>query len=612
MPNSKPKSLWGILKSAFLILNRQKRIKLISASLVQIVTAGLDLIGVALIGVLGALTIQGIESKGAGNRVSKVLNFLGIETQSLQLQVTMIGILAIFFFVLRTFLTVFLTRRSLRFLSFQAAQISSGLIANLLKQSILTINKRSVQKTVYILNDGVYAITMGLLGSIVSLIADASLLIVMSFGLFFLDPVIAIETMTLFIIVGITVYALLSRKASELGRKQTLNRLEGNEQITQVLYSYREILVRGRRDYYAEINRKNRADSAQVLADSAFLPNIGKYAIEATVLVGTFVIGAIQFARHDAVHATATLSVFLAAGSRVAPAVLRLQQSAIQIRNSIGAAEPAFELINEIGIEDYVPGPRIDSKKKSEREFRAEIILKDVNFSYPENDVKTIDGLNLRVNPGELIAFVGPSGAGKTTLIDLILGVLKPNTGSIQISGVAPLAAIDSWPGSVGYVPQDVVIINGTVRENIIMGFKPSDVNDLDVLRALEVAQLGDFVKSLPEGLDTEVGERGTKLSGGQRQRLGIARAMLTKPELLVLDEATSSLDGETEAAISTSIKSLAGKVTVIMIAHRLSTVREANQVVYLENGKIAATGTFQEVRDSVRNFDSQAKLMGL
>jgi ABC-type multidrug transport system fused ATPase/permease subunit len=576
------------------------------------VTAGLDLVGVALIGVLGALTIQGIESKGAGNRVSRVLNLLGIESQSLQMQVTLIGVLAIFFFVLRTFLTVFLTRRSLRFLSFQAALISSGLIANLLKQSILTINKRSVQKTVYILNDGVYAITMGLLGSIVSLIADASLLIVMSFGLFFLDPMIAIETMTLFIVVGITVYALLSKKASELGRKQTLNRLEGNEQITQVLHSYREILVRGRREYFAEINRKNRADSAQVLADSAFLPNIGKYAIEATVLVGTFVIGAIQFARHDAVHATATLSVFLAAGSRVAPAVLRLQQSAIQIRNSIGAAEPAFDLIDEIGISDPAPGLSLVDNECFGKQFRAEIVLKNVAFSYPENVTKTINGLNLHVRPGELVALVGPSGAGKTTLIDLILGVLKPSAGSIQISGVAPLTAIDCWPGMVGYVPQDVVIVNGTVRENIVMGFEPSGVNDLDVLRALEVAQLKDFISSLPDGLDTEVGERGTKLSGGQRQRLGIARAMYTKPELLVLDEATSSLDGETEAAISASINSLAGKVTVIMIAHRLSTVRDADQVVYLENGKIAATGTFQQVRSTVPNFDSQAKLMGL
>ncbi len=612
MDKPQAQSLLAILKNAFYILDQRKRIKLIGASLVQVITAGLDLVGVALIGVLGALTIQGIESKGTGDRVSSVLEFLRIENLTLQYQVAVIGVLAIFFFVLRTFLTVFLTRRALRFLSFQAAFISSGLIASLLKNSILTINKRSIQKTIYILNDGVYAITMGLLGSIVSLIADASLLIVMSLGLFLLDPIIAIETMTLFIIVGLMTYAILNKKASELGKKQTLNRLEGNEQITQVLHSYREILVRGRRDYYIELNRKNRADSAQVLADSAFLPNIGKYVIEATVIVGTFVIGAIQFARHDAVHATATLSVFLAAGSRVAPAVLRLQQSAIQIRNSVGAAEPAFELIREIGVENSDSTSNPPVTKPEGKLFSAEIKLDSVSFAYPESSNKTIDNLSLHIGPGEVVAFVGPSGAGKTTLIDLILGVLDPDSGKVQISGCDPLSAISKWPGAIGYVPQDVVIFNGTVRENVTLGFEHSAQNDSDVLKALEIAHLREFVETLPDGLNTEVGERGTKLSGGQRQRLGIARAMFTKPDLLVLDEATSSLDGETEAAISSSIHSLAGKVTVILIAHRLSTVREANLVVYLEAGLVKASGSFLQVRKSVPNFDSQAKLMGL
>lgn len=612
MTEPKPKSLLFILRKAFYILDGRKRIKLVVASLIQIITAGLDLIGVGLIGILGALTIQGIESKSAGNRVSSVLKFLNMESQTLQFQVTAIGIIAILFFVLRTLLTVFLTRRSLRFLSFQAAIISSGLIANLLQNSVLVVNKRSVQKTIFILNDGVYAITMGLLGSIVSLIADASLLIVMSLGLFFLDPMIAIETMILFILVGITVYALLSKKASALGKRQTLNRLEGNEQITQVLHSYREILVRGRRDYYIELNRKNRADSAQVLADSAFLPNIGKYAIEATVLVGTFAIGAIQFARHDAVHATATLAVFLAAGSRIAPAVLRLQQSAIQIRNSVGAAEPAFELIQEIGFSESYSQSHSQVTEDHKELFSAELIIKNVSFAYPGSIHNTINDICLQVSAGEVIAFVGPSGAGKTTLIDLILGALPPASGSIRISGLDPLDAISRWPGSIGYVPQDVVIINGTIRENIVLGFEPSITHDSDVLYALDIAHLREFVEALPHGLDTEVGERGTKLSGGQRQRLGIARAMFTKPRLLVLDEATSSLDGETEAAISESISLLAGEVTVILIAHRLSTVRDVGQVVYLESGQIAAKGTFQQVRDTVPNFDSQAKLMGL
>jgi ABC-type multidrug transport system fused ATPase/permease subunit len=220
--------------------------------------------------------------------------------------------------------------------------------------------------------------------------------------------------------------------------------------------------------------------------------------------------------------------------------------------------------------------------------------------------------VNVSIESGESLAIVGPSGAGKTTFVDVLLGVLKPSSGDVRISDLEPLAAISRWPGAISYVPQDVVISNGTIRENIAMGFPIEVASDELVWDALEIAQLTEFVKSLPLGLDTPVGERGTKISGGQRQRLGIARAMFTKPKLLVLDEATSSLDGQTEADISDAIQRLKGMVTVVLIAHRLSTVRNASLVVYMTNGEIVARGTFEEVRKAVPDFDHQAQLMGL
>jgi ABC-type branched-subunit amino acid transport system ATPase component len=161
-------------------------------------------------------------------------------------------------------------------------------------------------------------------------------------------------------------------------------------------------------------------------------------------------------------------------------------------------------------------------------------------------------------------------------------------------------------------VPQDVLVINSTIKENVILGYLPNSVNDADVWEALRIAQLDEFVKSLPDGLDSYVGERGTMLSGGQRQRLGIARAMFTKPKLLVMDEATSSLDGKTESELSDAISLLQGQVTVILIAHRLSTIRNVDKAIYLDEGKIVAQGTFQELRLAVPDFDKQAKLMGL
>jgi ABC-type multidrug transport system fused ATPase/permease subunit len=253
-----------------------------------------------------------------------------------------------------------------------------------------------------------------------------------------------------------------------------------------------------------------------------------------------------------------------------------------------------------------------DSVDITHEGFKPTIRVENVSLAYPGKSTMAISNISLTVPSGASVAFVGPSGAGKTTIIDVLLGVLNPDKGEVLISNLPPLQAVAKWPGAISYVPQDVVIAAGTVRENVSLGYPIDAATDDLVMNALKVAHLEDYVAGLPQGVDTEVGERGAMISGGQRQRLGIARAMFTRPLLLVLDEATSSLDGETEASISDAIHALRGSTTVIIIAHRLSTVRNADIVVYLSNGEVLATGTFDEVRKAVPDFDRQALLMGL
>jgi ABC-type multidrug transport system fused ATPase/permease subunit len=226
--------------------------------------------------------------------------------------------------------------------------------------------------------------------------------------------------------------------------------------------------------------------------------------------------------------------------------------------------------------------------------------------------VRVLSNVKFSVSPGELVSIVGPSGSGKSTLADLILGIIEPQLGQVQISGLRAEKAIRKWPGAIGYVPQDVSIMSGTIRDNIVMGLSEVEISEKMINDCLGIAQLEEFVSSLPQGINTAVGEQGAKLSGGQKQRLGIARALVTNPQLIIFDEATSALDGVTEAAISKAIQALKGKISIILIAHRLSTVRNSDQIIYISNGEMICKGSFDFVRNEIPDFDTQASLMGL
>ena len=593
------------------VLSRRDQRKIIAVVILQIGLGLLDLIGVALIGVLGALAVSGVSSQQPGNRVGSALKVLHISEMSFQEQAAILGILATLILISRTLFSVFFTRRTLFFLSRRAAVISANLVSRLLTQSLLMIQSKTTQESLYAVTYGVNTITVGVLGTTVSLISDVSLLLVMSIGLFVVDPTIALGTFIVFAVIGISLYRLLQVRAGTLGLKNTELQIVSNEKIVEVLSSYRESVVRNRRSYYAREIGKIRMSLANTQAELTFMPYVSKYVIETTVVLGALLISGFQFLLQDAAHAVATLSVFLAAGTRIAPAVLRVQQGGIQIRSSLGAAAPTLDLIETIGNAPLGEDAE-DTVDVVHNGFRADVEISNVSLTYPEKDSAAIHEISLSIPNGSTVAFVGPSGAGKTTLIDVLLGVLTPDSGTILISGVPPLQAVSTWPGAIAYVPQDVVISNGTVRENIGIGYPIEVVTDNLVESSIKVANLTSFVNELPERLETQMGERGTKISGGQRQRLGIARAMFTKPQLLVLDEATSSLDGETEASITNAIQDLRGTTTVIMIAHRLSTIRDADIVVYMADGKMIAKGTFEQVRNQVPDFERQAKLMGL
>ena len=601
----------GAMGKSLSILSKSDRKKILAVVVLQVFLSALDLLGVLAIGLLGALSVSGLQSREPGVQLDSTLRFLTISESSFQTQVAILAVGALLLLVGRTILSIIFTRRILFFFSRRGAKISASLISRLLSQPLLTVQARTTQETLYAVTNGVSLITLQILATGIVMVADLSLLLVMTLGIFLVDPFTAIGTFLLFSLIGYFLYRYMHLLAGYLGVKYSELSVVSNEKIVEVFGSYRESVVRNRRDYYAREIGKIRFALAEVEAEGSFMPYVSKYVIETAVVVGALLVGATQFVLQDAAQAVATLAIFLAAGSRIAPAVLRLQQGFVQIRRSFGAAQPTFELIESLGQSQIIENVD-DNVDVLHEGFYSEIQLQNVSLTYPTKQLPAISNFSISIQPGTLVAIVGSSGAGKTTFIDVLLGVMTPDEGTVLISGLPPLLAVAKWPGAIAYVPQDVAISSGTIRENVALGFPEQQATDELVTSALKVAQLDQFVSDLPRGLDTQVGERGAKISGGQRQRLGIARAMFTKPHLLVLDEATSSLDGETEASISDAIHALRGSTTVVLIAHRLSTVRDADIVVYLADGKVRAMGTFNEVRKAVPDFDRQAKLMGL
>ncbi len=608
---SDSKNFTVIIRECFEILPRSVQVKAKWVIAVQVVLSVLDLAGVAAIGVLATLSVFGSSGSKPGNRISQLLDILGLSDNSMQFQALVLGLAATLILVTKTILSVYFVKKTYFFLARTSAAISASLVNKVLSQNIDDLNKKSMQKTIYTVTYGVDSIAVGVLGILVSIVSDFSLIAVMILGLFFVDSLMAVITFATFSLLALALYKLLSDRAQELGRRQAQVQVRNSEKIAEVINSYREILVRGRRFNYSQQISRLRFDLADINAERAFIPNISKYVVEISIVVGGMVLSGIQFLLNDAARAIAVLAIFLAASTRIAPALMRLQQSAVGIRSSLGSAMPTLELIKQLKDLD-----QIKSNQKGfdiwHEGFEPSINLQNAGFKYSGRDNFEISSLNMKIAPGNFVAVVGPTGSGKSTLCDLILGALQPTSGSITVDGLSPLEAISRFPGAIGYVPQEIGITNGSIRENILLGFETSDISDDQIWESLRIAHFDEFVKSLSDELDSKIGDRGTHLSGGQRQRLGIARAILTHPKLLVMDEATSSLDALTESLISKSIQSLKGSTTLIVIAHRLSTVQNADFVYYMDKGTFVGGGTFSQLRAEHPKFEEQAKLMGL
>jgi len=611
--------LWVSIKQALSLLSKRDKRLLILATIAQMLLSLLDLAGVLLLGLVAAA------AAGAATGTPLNVGGLSVVNDLLPTDATatiLLAFIAAVLLVSKSVIGLLLTRRIFRFIANRQAVIAGKLAERLLNRPLLELQGRSSQETTIALTSGTNAITLGTLGPTVVIAAESALIFSLAAGLLFVDAFVAGFTVIFFGLIILVLQKILGSWAQSLGFRSSTAEIGSMESIQHALRTYREVTVTGRRGLFISRFQALRWEAAAVQADIFVMNQVGKYVFEVGLVIGGGLLVLVMSITRDVTAAVAIITVFLAASSRLFPALLRLQTAMVTIRQSSGTAEYTYRMINELteAEKSYSPPPIPQTSALEFNEavhagfpgFTARVDCHSLTLRYPGSEHLALDKVSLSIQPGQSVAFVGSTGAGKSTLADVILGAVFPDLGEVFISGRAPISTVREWPGAIAYVPQDVAILSGTVRENVALGVSTEDIDDALVWEALQRAELADFLGENRSGIDTVVGENGVQLSGGQRQRLGIARALYSRPRLLVLDEATSALDAETERIIAHTLESLAGEVTLIIIAHRLATVRNCDQVFYLSDGELVSSGTFEQVRAAVPDFDKQAQLLGL
>jgi ABC-type multidrug transport system fused ATPase/permease subunit len=606
------------VRASLRLLAARDRKRLLVAAFFGMAASLLDVAGVLLLGLVATLGTAMIAKSAPPRFVDDVVTSLGLGSWSTEKVLAVVALAACVFLLAKSAAAVYINRRTLRFLANRQFEISSRLTREVLAQPLLQVQSRSSQLTTYALTDGVSIATITILSSAVVGLTEVAMLVSLGLTLFVLQPLVTLGATAFFAVVVLLMQLGLGRRMSRTGRISAETSVLSWTLIQEALGTYREIFVLDRRHNYAERVASIRRQNADAMAEQAYLILLPKYVLEAALVLGAVILGVSQFLWSDTAAAIGTATLFLAASTRILPSILRLQQAVLALRGAAGGAQPTYDLATEVaGADVGLPrhmtrqSLRLSAGHNRER-FEGSIEVRGVELVYPGSPVAALQDVSFFAPAGSSVALVGPSGAGKSTLADVIMGALEPDAGTVELGGVSPIAAIGGWPGSVAYVPQSIYLANATIRENVALGLTQEQTEDAAVWKALGRAQLEDFVRSLSTQLDTPIGENGTRLSGGQQQRLGLARALYTEPTVLVLDEATSSLDAETEYAITETIRGLQGEVTILVIAHRLSTVFNSDLVMYLENGRIIASGSFEDVRSSVPRFERQAQLSGM
>ena len=435
-----------------------------------------------------------------------------------------------------------------------------------------------------------YAFTQ-LLGFLALCTSEVAVFVLLGGALLLLEPASAVIAVGIFSVVAVLLHFVLLRWSGTAGQNQIIASVAAMRAVQESLLLKREISIAGRRIEFIARFRTSLSRSAQAWVRLLFSAQAPKLAFEIALVVAAATIAVLQLATQSPDRAVSGLVLFLAAGSRLMPSALRAQTALVAMRASAGLAEPFYRFVASAqrGSDSQTEAFKIvmPNSVTQALDRMPAIEVKDVAYRYHSADTPTFLGVSFGIPFGHSVVVIGRSGAGKSTLADLITGQILPTSGRVLIDGVDANEAVERWPGLLGYVPQEVNVLNGTIRENILLGLSGEDFSDAHLWALLAMVQLDSVLHCERSGLDTLVGEGGVSLSGGQRQRLGLVRALVTSPRILVLDEPTSALDAETEQTIIATLRALRGQCTVITVSHRRSSLGVVDMSLVVEAGKV-------------------------
>ena len=396
------------------------------------------------------------------------------------------------------------------------------------------------------------------------------------------------------------------RRLKRYGVEEQRCRKEMIKQANQGFGGIKDARVLNREEEFIEAFRKEAFRSSRLLYIKKFISEVPRPVIETMAVIAIMAIALIMHLQGRPVaDIIPVIALFGVALVRLMPSMQIMTHMLTNLRYNIVSVNPIYDDLTTL--KDFGKQLRDDRGKEKRVELTESISIKDLHYHYPESREQALNGVSLEIPRGKAVAFVGASGAGKTTIVDVLLGLLEPQKGEIRVDGKNIFESISAWQRNIGYIPQFIYLSDDTLRRNIAFGLPDKDIDEERIQRAVELARLGDLVSRLPDGLDAVIGERGTRLSGGQRQRIGIARALYHDPQVLVMDEATSALDNITEQQIIRAIDALKGDRTIIMIAHRLTTVMNCDTLYLMDNGRIEDSGTYAELLERNPGFREMA-----